>query len=234
MSSNKESSMIRDKVFYINDSTSYDAYIISGLYDKGYFDNEFLNFYNVRECYSFNISIVVHPDIKAMPVKIGPEKNATHANLSYFFEKYSNIFLKINAIDSEYKWLQSLDTLKLNKIKQMVIYYFNDVSQEQNILQKITETHNVVFNDHESITILRKDVILPVAIDDSPIEEPLSVINEDNATIDELLPEISDIIESTENPMLLVIEEEPVVVEKPKSKSKPKNNKKPKNETINS
>ena len=78
--------------------------------------------------------------------------------MSDIFDKYNNIFLKMDIESFEFRWLQTLSIEQLNKIKQLVIefhYPFTNpgfghfdmplfIDQKLDTLKKISETHTLI------------------------------------------------------------------------------------------
>ena len=96
---------------------------------------------------------------------IDTKRTINTANLSYFYNTYKDIFIKINLQGKEYKWLYSIDMFYLLRFKQIVIYYYLEQEDElkQNVCyEKLNFTHNIVSlweNDNFIIVVyLRKDI----------------------------------------------------------------------------
>lgn len=82
----------------------------------------------------------------------------TTTNLSDIFEKYDNIFLKMDIETFEFRWIQSLSLEQLKKIKQLVIEFhfpFTEpgfthldaplsIDNKQGVLKKLYETHTLI------------------------------------------------------------------------------------------
>lgn len=89
---------------------------------------------------------------------IAPYNSDTTTTLSDIFDKYNDIFLKMDIETFEFRWLQSLSLEQLSKIKQLIIefhYPFTEpgfthldvplpVDQKQDVLKKIYETHTLI------------------------------------------------------------------------------------------
>ena len=101
---------------------------------------------------------------------IGKDKNAKFANLSYFTEKYENIFLKMDIEGSEYEWLLSLNKDRLNKFAQIVIEchgindnsWGTDYNNKFECFKKLSDTHFLIHihgNNYAGITNNIPDVV---------------------------------------------------------------------------
>lgn len=158
-------------------TNGYDCYISAGVSDEESFSRDFINKYNMNETnsYAFDGTIQSYPyhytnKITFIKRNIGPEKNAKIANLSYFTEKFNNIFLKMDIEGGEYPWLLFITENELNKIQQFVIelHGINDDSwgciynDKLSCLQKISNTHYLIHahgNNFSSLTENIPDVI---------------------------------------------------------------------------
>jgi hypothetical protein len=158
-------------------TNGYDCYISAGVSDEESFSRDFIDKYNMNETnsYAFDGTIQSYPyhytnKITFIKRNIGPEKNAKIANLSYFTEKFNNIFLKMDIEGGEYPWLLFISENEVNKIKQFVIelHGINDDSwgciynDKLNCLKKISNTHYLIHahgNNFSSLTENIPDVI---------------------------------------------------------------------------
>jgi hypothetical protein len=138
---------------------NYDCYISAGVSDEESFSRDFINKYDMNETNSvaFDGTIQNYPyhytnKITFIKKNISPIRNNHFANLSYFIEKYDNIFLKMDIEGSEYPWLLSLSKNNLQKFKQIAIEFhsINDngcgfsYKDKLNCFKKISETHYLV------------------------------------------------------------------------------------------
>lgn len=157
--------------------TKYDCYISAGVSDEESFSRDFINKYNMtnENSFAFDGTINEYPShytdkITFIRRNIGKNRNANIANLSYFIEKYKNIFLKMDIEGGEYEWLLSLNRGNLDKFAQIVIefhgindnswgsYYYDKVS----CLKKLSETHYLIHvhgNNYGGITNGVPDVV---------------------------------------------------------------------------
>jgi hypothetical protein len=137
----------------------YDCYISAGVSDEESFSRDFINKYDMNEenSYAFDGTIKKYPyhytnKITFIRRNIGSERTPNEANLSYFIEKYNNIFLKMDIEGGEYTWLISLKLDDLNKFKQIAIEFHGinddsfgcDYNSKLKCLKKISETHYLI------------------------------------------------------------------------------------------
>jgi FkbM family methyltransferase len=148
----------------------YDCYISAGVSNEESFSRDFINKYNMtnENSFAFDGTINQYPyqytnKITFIKRNIGKDKNSKTANLSYFTEKYENIFLKMDIEGSEYEWLLSLNKDTINKFAQIVIefhginddsfgYYYDD---KLNCLKKLSDSHYLIHihgNNYGGIT----------------------------------------------------------------------------------
>ena len=149
-------------------NTNYDCYISAGIAYNDDFSLHFINKYNIDKNNSFGFDGTVNSlpnnlDNKMTFIKknIGSINNDTTSNLENLFEKYNNIFLKMDIEGSEWEWLLSTNENNLNKISQFVVEFhgitntswhnnltFDDFNcnrnQKINCLEKLTKTHYLV------------------------------------------------------------------------------------------
>jgi FkbM family methyltransferase len=164
----------------------YDCYISAGVSNEESFSRDFINNYNMNETnsFAFDGTIQFYPyqytnKITFIRRNIGIERNANVANLSYFTEKFNDIFLKMDIEGAEYPWLLSLNHERLNKFKQIVIELHGinddswgmDFNSKLTCLQKLSVTHYLIhihgnnystvsadgFPDVAELTYIRKD-----------------------------------------------------------------------------
>lgn len=155
---------------------TYDCYISAGVSDEESFSRDFINKYQLDKdnCYAFDGTINDYPwrytnNINFIKKNIGPINDQWNDNLSTLFERYSNIFLKIDIEGGEYPWLLN-DSLKLNNFKQIVIEFHGitnhgwgtNYADKVKCLEKLNDTHYIVHahgNNHAHVTCLIPDVI---------------------------------------------------------------------------
>jgi hypothetical protein len=138
---------------------NYDCYISAGVSDEESFSRDFINKYNMNETnsYAFDGTIKNYPyhytnKITFIRRNIGANRNANEANLSYFTDKFNDIFLKMDIEGGEYPWLLSLNKEKLNKFKQIAFefhcIYDNglgiDFDSKLKCLQSLSDTHYLI------------------------------------------------------------------------------------------
>lgn len=140
-------------------SGNYDCYISAGVSDEESFSRDFINKYNMNEenCFAFDGTIQNYPyqytnKITFIKKNISFKKTSNTSNLSYFIEKYNNIFLKMDIEGGEYLWLSSLNNDSLKKFKQIVIEFhgINDDSfginyyDKSKCIKKLYKTHYLI------------------------------------------------------------------------------------------
>jgi len=94
-------------------------------------------------------------------------KDEKNVNLEYFILKYKNIFLKMDLNGREYDWFKTLNAIKLQKFKQIVIKFVNndsiDIGSRLYTFELLNETHyivNLIVNGEIiNAVYLRKDLI---------------------------------------------------------------------------
>jgi hypothetical protein len=140
-------------------SGDYDLYISAGICYEESFSRDFIKKYklNKNNSYGFDGTIKEYPveytkDITFVKKNISDINDDNNTNLSFFTEKYENIFLKMDIEGGEYKWLLVLDELILNKFKQIAIEFHgitNDdwgckYTDKMKCLEKLTKTHYLI------------------------------------------------------------------------------------------
>lgn len=139
----------------------YDFYISAGVSNEESFSRDFIEMYNMNKYNSaaFDGTIDKYPynytkKITFYKRNISSYKDNKNANLSYFTDKYNDIFLKMDIEGWEYPWLLSLSQNQLNKFKQIVIEFhgINDDSWNTKLEDKI-KTFNILSRTHYPIHI---------------------------------------------------------------------------------
>jgi hypothetical protein len=137
----------------------YDCYISAGIADDESFSRDFINKYNMNEynCFGFDGTIQNYPyhytkKISFIKKNINSFNDDNNSNLSFFIDKYSNIFLKMDIEGGEYPWLLSLEESQLCKFSQIVIEFHGITNDSWNCsyndkvkcLEKLSKTHYIV------------------------------------------------------------------------------------------
>jgi hypothetical protein len=152
-----------DGGYIIADNLEYDCCISCGIANDINFEKEFSIKYPNLDIIAFDGTInqlpEYHPKIQFVKKNIGTSNSDTTTNLFDFFEKYDNIFVKMDIERYEYQWLHSLSQEQLKKIKQLVIefhYPFTDnhgfrnlsgpksIPEKTGIIKNLVETHTLV------------------------------------------------------------------------------------------
>ena len=159
------------------DENAYDCYITAGVSNEESFTRDFLEMYKINKnnSFAFDGTIEDFPyhyteNITFLKKNISNINDDSHTNLDFLFEKYDNIFLKMDIEGGEYEWLLSIDENKLKKIKQLAIEFhgINDdtwncsLSNKIKCLEKIFNTHYLVHahgNNYGGMTYNIPDVI---------------------------------------------------------------------------
>jgi len=167
-----------DSGYVIGDlEIKYDCFISCGISYYDDFSIDFINKYKLSKenCFAFDGTIEDIPSnlkniVTFIKKNIGFETNDSINNLSSFFEKYNNIFIKMDIEGGEWPWLQSMDEIKLNKIAQLVIEFHGitsvswhgmtvnsfgcDYNEKIQCLKKISNTHYLIHahgNNHDLV-----------------------------------------------------------------------------------
>jgi hypothetical protein len=212
----------------VADVSGYDFFICAGLnqFDES-FSSEIINYFDIQNSAAFDANIITLPpnfNTKMIHYKrnVSNIKDAQNANLEYFINNYSNMFLKMNLNGNEYLWFSTLDVNKLSKFKQIVIQFNNNISIDSGTklyaFGLINETHYIVDfiidGDNINVVYIRKDYVSnPVFLsNDAPSSKLTIQIPEDS----DININVSPIHVSTPIPIeepAVVIEDAPAVVE---------------------
>jgi hypothetical protein len=149
-------------------NTQYDCLISAGLSANDDFSFEFMNKYsniNKNNCFGFDGTVNSAPlnlidKMTFIKKNIGSVNDDANTNLSDLFEKYNNIFLKMDIEGGEWEWLSTMDETKLNKISQLVIEihgitneswhsittnsFNSNYIEKADSLKKINQTHYLI------------------------------------------------------------------------------------------
>jgi len=153
---------------------NYDCYISAGISDSNNFTKYFVEKYKTVNNFGFDGTINHIPNnisnmITFIKKNIGTDNTDTTTNLDDIFEKYNNIFLKMDIEGSEWPWILQCD--KLDKISQLTIelhgltnvtYHnnfnydsFNCTRQDKlKCLEKLSKTHYIIHvhgNNHDLV-----------------------------------------------------------------------------------
>ena len=103
----------------------------------------FLKLYPNIPCFAFDGTISSlpsqNPDITFIKKNIGSVNNESLTNLHEYFEKYDNIFIKMDIEGHEFEWLSTLNTKQIRKIRQFVVEFHYPINNIQNwsMLEKL-------------------------------------------------------------------------------------------------
>lgn len=121
----------------------YDCYISCGVSNEESFSRDFIKKYNMNKSnsFAFDGTIEDYPyeftkDITFIKKNIGDVNNDHVTNLDFIFEKYNNIFLKMDIEGWEFQWLLQLTSDKLKKFKQIAIEVHGVNDDTWNFTQK--------------------------------------------------------------------------------------------------
>lgn len=153
-----------DGGYVIADNLNYDCIISCGIDTDINFEIEFCKKHPDIPCYAHDGTISNIPSIGNSSQIFFVKKNIMDynsictTNLFDLFEKYNNIFLKMDIETFEYRWFKCLSVDQLNKIKQMVVEFhfpFTEpgfthldtplpIQTKTGILKTITNTHTLI------------------------------------------------------------------------------------------
>jgi hypothetical protein len=137
----------------------YDCYISAGISNEESFSRDFINKYNMNEYNSFGFDGTIdnYPynytkKICFYKKNINNFNDDNNTNLSFFTDKYHNIFLKMDIEGGEYPWLLQIDETQLNRFKQIVIEFHGitnngwgcNYNDKVKCLEKLSKTHYIV------------------------------------------------------------------------------------------
>ena len=165
----------RTNPYTIVNEPKYDYYLLAGIENDEIFSELIIKNLEVDKYCAIdsnidNISMNFPEKMKILNRQLGHLCDNQFDNLSYFTEKYDNMFLKANAYGQEYLWLLAIPKEKLLKFKQLVITFHevnNNPTQARannkiRCFKKIMDTHNIAFMKYTGmdliITYIRKDV----------------------------------------------------------------------------
>lgn len=126
-----------------NQKNIYDCYISCGVSNEESFSRDFIKKYNMTKenSYAFDGTIEDYPyeytrDITFIKKNIGNNNDDKTTNLNFLFERYNNIFLKMDIEGWEFEWLLQMTPDKLEKIKQIAIEVHGVNDDSWNFKQK--------------------------------------------------------------------------------------------------
>jgi len=167
----------------------YDIFISGGIETDISFENTFLEKYPDLDCVAYDGTISelpsgAHPKIQFHRKNLGDTNSDTYSNLQEYFEKYNNIFMKMDIEGWEYPLFDSIRDDQLLKISQLVIEFHNPYLVT--LQSRLAKTHwlvhfhannasgmgpNGVPNVYEC-TYIRKDYDSNVIPNPDPIPNP--------------------------------------------------------------
>ena len=167
----------------------YDIFISGGIETDISFENSFLEKYPDIDCVAYDGTISglpsePHPRIQFHRKNLGNINDDNNSNLQEYFEKYNNIFMKLDIEGWEYPLFDSIRDDQLSKISQLVIEFHNPYLIT--LQSRLAKTHwlvhfhpnnccgmgpNGVPNVYEC-TYIRKEHDLDVIPNPDPIPNP--------------------------------------------------------------
>jgi hypothetical protein len=156
---------------------TYDCYISAGISNEESFSRDFIEKYSMNEtnCFGFDGTINNYPyqytnKISFINKNINAFDDDNNTNLSFLFDKFNNIFLKMDIEGGEYPWLLDIKEENLNKIRQIVIEFHGITSDKWGhinvdkvkCLEKLAKTHYLIHahgNNHGPVLNKIPDVI---------------------------------------------------------------------------
>lgn len=151
-----------DGGYVIAENLTYDGCISCGISDDINFEKEFHKKYPDTPIFAYDGTINALPEehsaITFIRKNITSQNTDTTTNLSDMFEKYDNLFLKMDIETYEFRWLQSMTNEQLRKVKQIVIEFhfpFTDrrfpnldaplpIDEKIKVLEKVSKTHTLI------------------------------------------------------------------------------------------
>ena len=108
----------------------YDIFISGGIENDISFENSFLEKYPDLDCVAYDGTISglpsgAHPKIQFHRKNLGIINDDNNSNLQEYFEKYNNIFMKMDIEGWEDPLFSSIRDDQLSKISQLVIEFHN-------------------------------------------------------------------------------------------------------------
>ena len=108
----------------------YDIFISGGIETDISFENSFLEKYPDIDCVAYDGTISdlpsgANPKIQFHKKNLGDTNSDTNSNLQEYFEKYNNIFMKMDIEGWEDQLFSSIRDDQLSKISQLVIEFHN-------------------------------------------------------------------------------------------------------------
>jgi len=123
----------------------YDFFLSGGIGDDLSFEGDLLNKFSSLNGVAFDGTVnskdfeFFHPRLQIVQKNIGSLDNDTTTNFSTYFDKYNNIFMKMDIEGGEVDFFSTLTDNNLLKIKQLVIEIHS--ADEVNILSRLSKTH---------------------------------------------------------------------------------------------
>lgn len=167
----------------------YDIFISGGIETDISFENNFLEKYPDLDCVAYDGTISelpsgAHPKIQFHRKNLSDTNSDTHSNLQEYFEKYNNIFMKMDIEGWEDHLFSSIRDDQLSKISQLVIEFHNPYLVT--VPSRLAKTHWLVhFHGNNSCgmgpngvpniyecTYIRKDYDSNVIPNPDPIPNP--------------------------------------------------------------
>jgi hypothetical protein len=151
-----------DGGYVIADGLEYDCLISCGVANDITFEVDFLKKYPNTPCFCYDGTVdglpEEHAGIQFIKKNISYFSSDQTTTLVDLFERYDNIFLKMDIESYEYRWLQVLSPQHCKKIKQLVIEFhfpWTDASiahfdaplpipQKVDVLRKLYQTHTLI------------------------------------------------------------------------------------------
>jgi hypothetical protein len=140
-------------------NTAYDLYISCGVGDEESFSRDFINKYNFgkKNCFALDGTVDSYPvkyeqDVIFIRKNISYFNNERNTDLSFLYNRFSNIFLKMDIEGSEYEWIISLTESDLKRFSQIVIEFHGITNNDWDIrhlakvhcFKKLAKTHYLI------------------------------------------------------------------------------------------
>jgi len=192
----------RDGGYVVMDLSGYDFLLSGGVGGDIGFEKSFTDKYNVH-CICFDgteqsgIELTKNePRIQYINKNVGPTNTENISNFDFAFEKYNNIFMKLDIEGAEFDLFHSFTIEQLKKIRQLVMeVHFPHQLYHWQMLEKLSQTHYlihyhannnnyVIYNmNHKSIpavfecTYIRKDLLPNPLLNKEPFPTKLDTRN---------------------------------------------------------
>lgn len=190
----------QDGGYVIADNLEYDCLVSCGIGNDLEFEKKFTLINPHLEYFTYDGTIDKLPEevenVKFIKKNITYYNSETTTNLFDIFDKYNNIFLKMDIETYEFRWLQVLSVEQLKKIKQIIIEFhfpFTEpgfthldtplpVDQKLSVLKKLAETHTLIHLHPNNCcsTVLFNSITVPNVFECTYVRKDVQIPNKLN------------------------------------------------------